>query len=111
MSLEEHLLSSLKHGAKLSEVYESTVVKVKKEKPDLVNKLTRNFGFSMGIEFRDASISIAPNCHVKVEKGMVFNVNIGFSGLVNQSASDSKVCIMSNLKEVLVPLVLIKNVS
>ena len=34
---EEHILSELKDGAKLSDVYNSTIAMVKKEKPDLVN--------------------------------------------------------------------------
>jgi nucleosome binding factor SPN SPT16 subunit len=35
---EEHILSELKDGAKLSDVYNSTVAMVKKEKPELVNE-------------------------------------------------------------------------
>ena len=61
LSLEEHLLSKLVKGARLGDVYSSTINKVKKEQPDLVEKLTRNLGFSMGIEFRDASITITAN--------------------------------------------------
>ena len=90
VALEEKLLSKLVVGAKLSDVYDSVASKVKSERPDLVDKLTKNFGFSMGIEFRDAAISIAPNCNTVVKKGMVFNVNIGFSGLTNKSAQDKK---------------------
>jgi nucleosome binding factor SPN SPT16 subunit len=69
VSLEEHILVELKEGVALKDVYESTIAKTKKERPDLVEKLTKNFGFSMGIEFRDAPISITPNCNVKVKKG------------------------------------------
>ena len=36
---EEHILSELKHGAKLSSVYNSTVEMVKKEKPEMVISL------------------------------------------------------------------------
>lgn len=90
LSLEEHILSKLKPGTRLGDVYSSTMSMVKKENPDLVDKLTKNFGFSMGIEFRDASISIMANSDVKVAKGMIFNVNIGIGGLTNKDASDSK---------------------
>lgn len=90
LSLEEHLLAKLRPGAKLGDVYSSAVNLVKKEKPDLVDKMTRNFGFSMGIEFRDAAVSIAPHSEVVVKKGMVFNVNVGISGLTNKDASDEK---------------------
>jgi nucleosome binding factor SPN SPT16 subunit len=37
---EEHILSELKDGAKLSDVYNSTVAMVKTEKPEMVNLAT-----------------------------------------------------------------------
>jgi nucleosome binding factor SPN SPT16 subunit len=49
--------------------------------------LTKNFGFVMGIEFREGSLSITPSCHAIAAKGMVFNVNIGLSGLINKVIS------------------------
>lgn len=88
VDLEEHLFNSLKDGAKLSEVYDSVLEKVKKDHPELVDKLTKNFGFVMGIEFREASLSITPNCGALVRKGMVFNVNIGIGGLTNKDAQN-----------------------
>lgn len=90
VSLEEHIFSELKEGAKLSSVYKSAVNFVKKESPENAEKLTKNFGFAMGIEFREGSLSIAPNCDAIVKKGMVFNVNVGFTNLINKDASDSK---------------------
>ena len=64
----------------MCDVYHSTVDFVKKENAELVEKLTKNFGSVMGIEFRENSLSLAPNCEAVIKKGMVFNVNIGFSG-------------------------------
>lgn len=90
MSIEEHIVSSLKDGAKLGSVYSSAVKKVEKERPDLVSKLTKNFGFSMGIEFRDSALSLVANNNCVARAGMVFNVNVGLSGLTNKDASDSK---------------------
>jgi len=90
ISLEEKLCEWLVEGAKLNEVYDKAVAMVKKEQPDLVDKLTKNFGFLMGIEFREPSLSIAPNCTATLKKGMVFNLNVGLSGLTNNQASDSK---------------------
>ena len=60
VNTEEHIMSELKDGAKLSSVYKSAVNFVKKESPDLVDNLTKNFGFAMGIEFREGSLTIAP---------------------------------------------------
>lgn len=87
LSLEEHLLNKLKDGSKLGDVYGSVVNMVKKEKPELSGKLTKSFGFAMGIEFREAAISITHGSEVVARKGMVFNVNIGLNGLTNKGAS------------------------
>merc|ERR1712156_837678 len=65
---EEHILSELKDGVKLTTVYKSAVNFVKKESPDLVDNLTKNFGFGMGIEFREGSLTIASNCDAVVKK-------------------------------------------
>jgi nucleosome binding factor SPN SPT16 subunit len=90
VSLEEHLLSQLKEGAVLGDVYNSIVSKVKADRPDLVDRMTKTLGFSMGIEFRDASITISAGNTTVVKKDMVFNVNMGFTGLTNKDASDAK---------------------
>merc|ERR1712226_670401 len=44
----------------------------------------------MGIEFREQTLSITKECDVKVSKGMIFNLNIGVSGIKNKDASDSR---------------------
>merc|ERR1719481_621972 len=44
----------------------------------------------MGIEFREASLVIGPNCDLKVKKGMVFNVNVGVTDVKPKGAKDSK---------------------
>lgn len=44
LALEEELLKSMQSGTKLSAVYEAGVSYVKKEKPNLITNLTKNFG-------------------------------------------------------------------
>merc|ERR1719312_149551 len=90
VSLEELIIDKLRAGTKLSDVYKAAMDNVKKEKPDLAEKLNKNFGFAMGIEFREGSLVIGPNCDLKLKKGMVFNVNIGVSGIKEKSSKDSK---------------------
>ena len=87
--MEEKLCEWLVEGAKLNEVYDKAVAMVKKEQPDLVDKLTKNFGFLMGIELREPSLSIAPNCTATLKKGMVFNLNVGLSGLTNNQVAQT----------------------
>ncbi|KAI8126369.1 FACT complex subunit spt16 [Lucilia cuprina] len=90
VNVQEEILKMLKPGAKLSEIYQHAADYVKKEKPKLLDSVTKNFGFAMGIEFRENSIIIGPKCQAEVKKNMVFNVNIGISNLTNTEASEKE---------------------
>lgn len=43
----------------------------------------------MGIEFREGSMVLNAKNENVVEKGMVFNINVGFSNLENKETKDS----------------------
>jgi nucleosome binding factor SPN SPT16 subunit len=75
LSLEEELIASLKDGAKLNEVYDKIRGKCQAERPDLVEKLTPNFGFVIGIEFREPAFLITNKCTAEVKAGMTFQVS------------------------------------
>lgn len=90
VTLEEEVLKKLTAGTKICDVYEAGVEFVKKEKPHLVDNLTKNFGFAMGIEFKESSLMIGPKTTVVAKKGMIFNVNLGFANLQNKEASDKE---------------------
>lgn len=47
------LLSALKPGVVCKTVYNSIVTHVSAKRPDLVDGLSKNFGFGMGLEFKD----------------------------------------------------------
>ncbi|XP_015604416.1 FACT complex subunit spt16 isoform X2 [Cephus cinctus] len=90
LQLEEEILKKLVAGTKISEIYDTGIKFVKNEKPNMLDHLTRNFGFAMGIEFRESSLLIGPKTHAVVKKGMVFNVNVGLSNLNNPEATDKE---------------------
>ncbi|KFB51536.1 AGAP006817-PA-like protein [Anopheles sinensis] len=90
LNLEEELLKNLVPGKKLSDVYDVGLEYAKKEEPKLVDKLTKSFGFAMGLEFRENSITIGPKCAAVLRKGMVFSLNVGLAGLENSEASDKE---------------------
>lgn len=90
LQLEEEIFKKLVAGVKISEVYEAGVKYVKDEKPEMLDHLTKNFGFAMGIEFRESSLLIGPKTHAVVKKGMVFNVNVGLANLTNPEATDKE---------------------
>lgn len=90
LNLEEELLKNLIPGNKLHEVYESGLEYAKKEKPELVDRLVKTFGFAIGIEFREGALIIGPKCTATAKKNMVFNLCVGLAGLTNKDASDKE---------------------
>lgn len=90
VNLEEEIIKNLAPGKKLSEVYEASMAFATKEQPKLLDRLTKTFGFVMGIEFRENSLVIGPKCTALVQKGMIFNVNVGLSNVNNKDASDKE---------------------
>uniref|UniRef100_A0A3B5PW37 FACT complex subunit n=1 Tax=Xiphophorus maculatus TaxID=8083 RepID=A0A3B5PW37_XIPMA len=86
LQVEEELLKELKHGMKICDAYNAVMEYVKKEKPDLVAKLTKNLGFAMGIEFREGSLVLNAKNQYKLKKGMVLSISLGLSDLINKDA-------------------------
>ncbi|XP_048039478.1 FACT complex subunit SPT16 isoform X2 [Megalobrama amblycephala] len=84
LQVEEELLKELKHGVKLCDAYNTVLEFVKKEKPDLVSKLTKNLGFAMGIEFREGSLVLNAKNQFKLKRGMVFSISLGLADLINK---------------------------
>ena len=88
--MEDEILKALVEGAKLSDVYNAAESYIKKEKPALLDKMTKTLGFVTGLEFRESSLVIGPKNNAVVKKGMVFNVNLGFSDLDNPDSNDDR---------------------
>lgn len=87
VSLQEHLIEKMKEGTKLSEVYKHGRKFVEENEEELTDKLTKNFGFSTGITFREGSLLITEKNETVLKAGMTFNLSIGLSDL---KASDGK---------------------
>lgn len=47
----------------------------------LVDKLTKNIGFGMGLEFRESTNVLSTGSEVPVRAGMIFNVSVGECGV------------------------------
>ncbi|UJR25446.1 hypothetical protein I4U23_006793 [Adineta vaga] len=87
---EELIIRELKHNVQLCDVYKLVRQKIENERPELINKVTKNFGTLIGITFQEPSISITKKCMMKAKKGMTFQVNIGFSDLKNPNGKDKQ---------------------
>lgn len=89
LQVSDEIINRLYDGAILSDVYQQVVDFVKSKRPDLTDKLTKNFGFVTGIEFREGHLVIGPKTNVRAKKNMTFVIAVGFSDLVNKQATDS----------------------
>ncbi|XP_052830934.1 FACT complex subunit SPT16 [Octopus bimaculoides] len=74
-------------GTRVDTIYNEILEMVKKERPELASKLTRNLGFVTGIEFREGSMLITSKTGITAKKGMVFNISVGFSDLPNGNST------------------------
>lgn len=90
IQVSDELINRLREGVVLSDLYQSIVDYVKSSRQDLVDKLTKNFGFVTGIEFREGNLVIGPKTNVRAKKNMSFVVAVGFTDLVNKHSTDAK---------------------
>ncbi|XP_010019678.1 PREDICTED: FACT complex subunit SPT16-like, partial [Nestor notabilis] len=68
LQLQDEMLKEMRHGAKLCDVYGAVMDVVKKQKPELLSKITKNLGFAMGIEFREGSLVINSKNQQRLKK-------------------------------------------
>lgn len=81
LKVHKVVLENLRGGAKTSEVYEAARAFVAKERPDLVELMTKSVGFGIGLDFRDLLWTLDAKRQRKIRPGMFFNVAVGFSNI------------------------------
>lgn len=81
-SLQQHLAGRLVPGASLRQVYEAGVQYVREQQAGLEKHLVTNFGFGIGIEFREPEYLINSRTDRTVRDGMTFNLMVGLQDLV-----------------------------
>lgn len=89
--LQSHVCDTLlKEGNTGNQVFEGALEYIKKEKPDLVTKFTKNCGWQMGIEFRDSLFVLNAKNQRPLKSGQVISLWMGFSGLPNEHTKNPK---------------------
>ncbi|XP_055357882.1 FACT complex subunit SPT16-like [Paramacrobiotus metropolitanus] len=81
--LEEYIIKKMEPGVKLCDIYEAGVKWLEKKKPDMVDHMTKSFGFATGLEFREGTLVINSKTTAFARKGMTFCIVLGFSELKN----------------------------
>ena len=90
LELEQYAVSLIKVGSKAREVYESVMNYAQEKKPDLADKLPKNIGFTMGIEFRNSSLLLSAKNEIPLEENMSLNLVVGFQNIENSKGASSK---------------------
>ncbi|CAI5939892.1 unnamed protein product [Closterium sp. NIES-64] len=83
---QEAAIAAIKPGVRLGDVYRAAVAVVEREAPELVPHLTKHAGTGIGIEFREAGLTLNAKNERTVKSGMAFNVVLGLHGLTNPEA-------------------------
>ena len=92
LQMQNECLKAMVPGNPLKSVYQAAVKFLKsKGKEDLVEKLPKNLGFAMGLDFRDAMLQLNAKSTVPIRQGMVFNLSVSLSGLELSESARSAV--------------------
>ena len=89
LDLQKYIFAQIHPGLSLKALYEKGVEYVKENRPDLSQVLVTNFGFGIGLEFREADYLIGLKNEREFKQGMVFNIAIGFQDLIKEEPGES----------------------
>lgn len=81
LALYNHLLEKMIPGNELKEVYTAAQTFLKDKNPELISYLPKNFGFAIGLEFRDATMLLSAGNSRVFAAGMIFNLTVGFHNI------------------------------
>ncbi|KIJ60617.1 hypothetical protein HYDPIDRAFT_32041 [Hydnomerulius pinastri MD-312] len=85
VSLQSDLVREMKGGMTAREVYQRALEYVKEKKPQLEKNFVKSVGSGIGVEFRDSAYLLSAKNARQLKTGMVFNLSLGFSDLVDES--------------------------
>jgi nucleosome binding factor SPN SPT16 subunit len=103
VAVQDACLAAMIPGNPLKAVYAAAIKKLEdKGRQDLIEKLPKSLGFSIGLEFREPAMLLTAKNSTNFRSGMIFNLSIGLSDLVLnktdvESVHDkSAVCVLSD---------------
>ena len=82
LEVQEACLEQMRAGNQLKSVYKAAVSYLQKNgHEDLIPKLPKSLGFSQGLDFRVATLTLSAKNGVTFKKGMTFCLSVGFQDL------------------------------
>ncbi|CAM9487349.1 unnamed protein product, partial [Laminaria digitata] len=77
LSLYHKCLENLRPGEPVKDVVAKAHRYLRDKSPDLERYITKTLGFSLGLDYREASMVISGKNATKLKDGMVFNLSVG----------------------------------
>ncbi|CAK4071914.1 unnamed protein product [Aphanomyces euteiches] len=74
-------INELRPGKTVSQVVEKVTKMIESRNPKLAKLLTKNFGFGIGLDFREAGMLLTAKNHHVIQAGQAFNVAMGFQNI------------------------------
>lgn len=74
-------LENLRPGVPVRDVVDKAHRYLREKAPDLEDRLTKTLGFSLGLDYREASMVISAKNGTKLKDGMAFNLSVGLQGV------------------------------
>ncbi|WIA33317.1 hypothetical protein OEZ86_006455 [Tetradesmus obliquus] len=90
LAAHEAACAALKEGQPARASMEAAVKTLSERAPELVERLNKNVGFGMGLEFREGANVLNAKNEKPLRAGQVFTVSLGVSGLTNADATDAR---------------------
>lgn len=81
LKTHQKVLQALRDGVSCKDLYTIAYDYVKKQSPGTEQKLTKNVGWGIGIDFRDSNVLLNAKNTKEIRNGMTLNVCVGFSNL------------------------------
>jgi len=88
LEIQQQVIDALKPGNKISKVMEVAMEYLEVKNPKLKDKFVKSCGFGIGVEYREAALSLTSKNERIIQSGMVFNIILGFSNLQIESEPD-----------------------
>lgn len=89
-NLQKDVLSAVRHGVVIRDLYNKTLDFIRNKEPDLEKHFLKNIGSGIGIDFRDTSLILNAKNTKILEEGMTLNLSVGFQDIPNAKGKDKR---------------------
>ena len=88
LTVHEAVIKEAKEGVTAKDLYNKAVGSIRSKKPDMEKYFVKNVGGGIGIETRDATLTLNSKNTRVLKDGMTLNISTGFSDVPNPEAQN-----------------------